>query len=359
MTRYDRQIALWGAEGQKKLSDASVLVVGAGGLGVPVLQYLAAAGVGLIGIADGDVVDISNIHRQPLYDADEAGRNKARVAAEKLYSINSDTNTSVYPFMLESANIRDVLKGYHVVVDASDNFPARYLLDDACFLDAIPLVYGGVSSMEGQWSVFHFNDGPGYRDLYPQSPKDGAIPNCASTGIMGTVPAVVGSLMATEVLKILTGAGEPVSGKLMTWHAGKQAFHSFSFSKGSHERPVNWEQLRQTDYPAWCGVEGIRSVSAEEWDKVFTFDEVIDIREPHELPPAIDRAQRFPLSLLEQGRHPEALSGKVLVYCQTGNRSSQAIRLLEKPYPDLAFFALEGGIKAWQLYEMNKHYGRT
>lgn len=359
MTRYDRQIALWGTEGQQNLASASVLVVGAGGLGVPVLQYLAAAGVGHIGIADGDVVELSNIHRQPLFDADESGRNKARVAAERIYSINGDTQTSVYPYMLEAGNIREVLSGYDVVVDASDNFPTRYLLDDACYLTGTPLVYGGVTSLEGQWTVFHVEGGPGYRDLYPQPPADGSIPDCDTTGIMGTVPAVIGSMMATEVLKLLTGFGDNVTGRLMTWHAGKQIFHSFSFGKNPHERPYDLQELLEMNYPAWCGVKGIQTISAEEWDQNATFDTLVDIRETNELPPAIANAIRFPLSQLEQGIGPEGLSGKVLVYCQSGNRTPKAIQLLEKRYPGLVFFALEGGIKAWQVYQMNKQYGRT
>ncbi len=363
--RYDRQIALpeWGNPGQEKVAAAKVLIVGAGGLGVPVLQYLAAAGVGHLGIIDEDVVDISNIHRQPLYDADDCGRNKATVAAEKIFQLNPEVQTTVFPFHLQAGNVANTISTYDIIVDASDNFPTRYCINDAAVLLNKPIVYGAVSAMEGQLSVLNYQEGPTYRCLFPTPPSPGSVPDCESTGIMGTIPGTIGMLMATEVLKMITGVGYPLRRQLLTWRAYMQNFFTFEFDRNANYRklvPEDVEALSKMDYPAFCGIQTKDVVTPEIWHNTQSaFRACIDVREENEMPPSWENAIRLPLSSLQKKWDMPALNGQVLVYCQTGNRTQEAIRILQKKYPDVQFVTLHGGIKAWQLFEMNRMYGRT
>lgn len=365
MLRYERQVTLpeWGAEGQEKMRTAKVLVVGAGGLGVPVIQYLAAAGVGHFGIVDGDVVDLSNIHRQPLYDADDCGRNKATVAAEKVFQLNSDVTTIVYTFQLQADNAADLMAPYDIIIDASDNFPTRYCINDAAVLLNKPVVYGAVSAMEGQLSVLNYQEGPTYRCLFPTPPPPGGAWDCATTGIMGTIPGTIGMLMATEALKIITGIGYPLRRQLLTWRASMQEFIKFEFDRNADYLnlvPENLEALSRMDYPAFCGVLSSTTIAPETWlSSPSDYSAVIDVREENELPPAMEGALRLPLSRLQQRPDLPVLDGRVLVYCQTGNRTPEAIRILQQQFPAVHFVTLEGGIKAWQLFEMNRKYGNA
>jgi molybdopterin/thiamine biosynthesis adenylyltransferase/rhodanese-related sulfurtransferase len=364
--RYDRQIALpeWGESGQERIHQSKVLIVGAGGLGVPVLQYLAGAGVGTIGISDGDSIDISNLHRQPLYDADDINRNKAQVAAEKIFLLNKQVSTIVYPFALKNANALAIIHEYNVIVDATDNFPARYMLNDACVLLNKPLVYGAVSSWEGQVAVFNWKGGATYRCLFPQPPLPGAIPDCNTNGILGTIPGTIGMLMATEVIKMMIGAGEILSGTLLHWQALQQQFHSFHVDRQkqeAHTMPGNAEQFVNWNYPTFCGIKQTEVMTPEHLDEVLSTNtyQLLDVREIDEKPAPISGAIRWPLSAISIQQNKPSLEKNIVVYCQTGNRSKEAIPLLEKYYPELHFFHLEGGIKAWQLFKMNQQYGRA
>ncbi|HPE98036.1 MAG TPA: HesA/MoeB/ThiF family protein [Chitinophagales bacterium] len=362
--RYQRQVQLpgWGEAAQARLKSSSVLVVGAGGLGVPVLQYLAAAGVGHIGIADGDVVELSNIHRQPLYDPDDTGRNKATVAAEKLFLLNGEVQTTVYSYHLTATNAGDIIRHYDLIIDASDNFPTRYLLNDACVLLDKPWIYGAVSAMEGQLAVLNFHSGPTYRCLFPTPPEPGAVPDCETSGILGTIPGTIGMLMATEALKILAGLPVVMQGTLLHWQATEQRFDKWTFRRDAEYKkhvPATLDALRQTDYPAFCGIRDETSVSADDLvvqDRTYLF---LDVRNTDELPEPWFDHLRWSLDEIRSGINQPELQGDVLVYCQTGSRTPEAIRLLKQRYPDIHFVSLQGGIKAWQLAEMNKRYGRT
>lgn len=364
--RYNRQIQLpeLGEAGQERILQSKVLVVGAGGLGVPILQYLAGAGIGNLGIADGDQIEISNLHRQPLYDTDDINRNKAQVASEKVFLLNKQVKTTVYPFQLSAVNALSIIKNYDVIVDATDNFPSRYMLNDACVLLEKPMVYGAVSSWEGQLSVLNWKDGPTYRCLYPEPPAPGAVPDCNTNGILGTIPGTIGMLMATEVLKIITGAGRVLSGSLLHWQALQQQFHTFQFERQQQDAdsmPMNEGQFEKWNYPAFCGVESSYMITQNKLEEALLSGDysLLDVREKNELPASISGSIRWPLSEIRSHQQEQSLEKKIIVYCQTGNRSAEAIRLLQHMYPQLEFYHLEGGIKAWQLYQMNQAYGRT
>jgi len=260
LDRYARHIILpgVGAAGQARLKRGSVLVVGAGGLGVPVLQYLVAAGVGRIGIVEMDKVDPSNLQRQVLYGIQDIGRSKAEVAKERLEALNPHIQMDLYPIRLDSTNALEVLGPYDLVLDCTDNFPSRYLVNDACVLLDKPLVYGAIHQFEGQISVFHHRGGPCYRCLYPTPPKPGTVPNCAEAGVFGVLPGVIGSLMASEALKVLLELGEVLSGKLLLYDGLEPAFRTLHLTRNP-ACPVCGDKptvLELQDYEVFCGVEG-------------------------------------------------------------------------------------------------------
>lgn len=258
LDRYARHIILpgVGAAGQLKLRQSSVLVVGAGGLGSPILLYLAAAGVGRIGIVEMDKVDISNLQRQVLYQTAEVGQPKAEAAKRHLSELNPHLQVDIYPIRLDSENALPTLELYDLVVDATDNFPTRYLVNDACVLLARPLVYGAIHQFEGQVSVFGYQGGPCYRCLFPTPPKPGSIPSCAEAGVFGVLPGVIGSLMATEALKVLLQLGEPLSGQLFLYDGLYNTFRTVSFPRQG-ECPVCGDHRSVTtlqDYEIFCGI---------------------------------------------------------------------------------------------------------
>ncbi len=266
LDRYHRQMILPGVgpEGQARLKSARVAVVGAGGLGVPVLQYLAAAGVGRLGVVEMDRVEISNLHRQVLYTAEDLGRPKALVAQERLKALNPLVEVVAYPVRLTSENALEILKDYDLLIDASDNFPTRYLVNDAAVLLGKPLVYGAIYQFEGQVAVFHAPTregvlGPCYRCLFPKPPPPGQVPSCAEAGVFGVLPAVVGSLMAQEALKLLLGLGESLAGYLLLYDALTVSFRKLRVKRnpacpvcGDH--PTQKELI---DYEAFCGVKAL------------------------------------------------------------------------------------------------------
>ncbi|HGY09865.1 MAG TPA: molybdopterin-synthase adenylyltransferase MoeB [Oceanithermus profundus] len=257
LDRYARHMILpeVGPEGQARLKAASVLVVGAGGLGSPLLMYLAAAGVGRIGIVEDDVVDLSNLQRQVLYGTADVGRPKAEAAAERLAALNPHVRVEAHPHRLTSENALELFGSYDVIVDASDNFPTRYLVNDAAVLTDKPLVYGAIHRFDGQVSVFHHQGGPCYRCLFPKPPKPGSVPSCAQAGVFGVLPGVVGSLMATEVLKLLLGIGRPLSGRLLLYDGLEAEFRELKVARDPAcpvcgEHPTVHELV---DYEAFCG----------------------------------------------------------------------------------------------------------
>ena len=258
LDRYARHMILpeVGPEGQARLKAASVLVVGAGGLGSPLLMYLAAAGVGRIGIVEDDVVDLSNLQRQVLYTTPDVGRPKAEVAAERLARLNPHVTVEVHPQRLTSENALALFADYDLVVDASDNFPTRYLVSDAAVFADKPLVYGAIHRFEGQVAVFHHQGGPCYRCLFPKPPKPGSVPSCAQAGVFGVLPGVIGSLMATEVLKLLLGIGRPLSGRLLLYDGLEAEFRELKAERDPN-CPVCGDHPTQKgliDYEAFCNV---------------------------------------------------------------------------------------------------------
>lgn len=258
LDRYARHIVLpgVGGAGQARLKQSSALVVGAGGLGSPVLMYLAAAGVGRIGIVEMDAVDLSNLQRQVLFDTQTLGQPKTDVARARLNSLNPHVEVETYALKLDSHNALSILEPYDLVIDCTDNLPTRYLVNDACVLLDKPLVYGAIHQFEGQLSVFHYRGGPCYRCLYPEPPKPGTVPSCAEAGVFGVLPGVIGSLMAAEALKMLLGQGETLSGRLLVYDGLQAHFRSIRFPRRT-DCPVCGDQPSVTtlqDYELFCGI---------------------------------------------------------------------------------------------------------
>jgi len=258
LDRYARHIVLpgVGGAGQARLKKSAVLVVGAGGLGSPVLMYLAAAGVGRLGLVEMDRVDVSNLQRQVLFDSAGIGSPKAELARDRLLSLNPHVQVETYPLKLDSSNALTVLASYDLILDCTDNFPTRYLVNDACVLLDKPLVYGAIHQFEGQLSVFHHQGGPCYRCLFPSPPRAGTVPNCAEAGVFGVLPGVVGSLMATEALKILLGLGEVLAGKLLVYDALQANFRTIRFPKrpGCPVCGANPSVTTLQNYEQFCGI---------------------------------------------------------------------------------------------------------
>ncbi|MEZ4216652.1 MAG: molybdopterin-synthase adenylyltransferase MoeB [Myxococcota bacterium] len=363
--RYRRHLTLpeVGLEGQRRLLDASVLLIGAGGLGSPLALYLAAAGVGRIGLVDADVVDVSNLQRQILYATRDVGRPKVEVAAERLRALNPDVEVVPHALRLTSANALDVLGGYDVVVDGTDNFPTRYLSNDACVLLGVPNVYGSIFRFEGQASVFDARSGPCYRCLYPEPPPPGAVPSCAEGGVLGVLPAIVASIQATETVKLLLGAGRTLVGRLLLYDALAMEFSEFKLAKdpdcpacGAHPTLT-----RLVDYEGFCGLPSagdaeppVAQVSAAAFAARRARGDdalLLDVREPDEHARAhIAGAQLVPLGELGErlGELAAFRARPVVVHCHHGGRSEKACRLLRA-----AGFErvenLDGGIEAWSV----------
>lgn len=345
--RYGRQIILpeLGEAGQEKLKQARVLVIGAGGLGCPVLQYLAAAGVGTIGIAEMDVVSESNLHRQILYTSADVGEAKAKVAAAKLTQQNPHVQFELHPQGIHVGNALELVKAYDVVVDGSDNFPTRYLVSDACTILKKPLVFGAISQFEGQLSVFNYNNGPSYRCLFPEPPPAGEVPNCAEAGVLGVLPGIIGTLQATEAIKIICGLGEVASGKLLLLDTLSLTFSSIKFPRTKLADTVT---SLQASYGITCAVA--QEVSASElqaWQSGGKTVQVLDVRELQEFEAYNIGGDLVPLSELEDVLDDLVLQPEVVVLCQSGARSKRAIALLEARFPEVQFYNLAGGLAAW------------
>lgn len=336
-TRYSRHLLLpeIGLAGQQKLKAARVLVVGCGGLGCPVLQYLAAAGVGTLGLLDFDTVDASNLQRQVLYATADVGRPKAMVAAEKLAAQNPFVVLNTHQTLLSAANALALFAGYDLVVDCSDNFATRYLVNDACLLLDRPLVFGAIFKFEGQVSVFNYQHGPTYRCLYPEPPKPGDAPNCAEIGVLGVLPGLVGTLQAAEALKIILGTGDVLAGRLLLVDALSMRFQTIRFPAVAASRQLT---ALAADYPAFCGEPPLQTtqtrapeISAEElkeWqlsNRPFT---LLDVREPHEHARHSIGGRLIPLGQLAEQLPYLPLGVPVVVHCASGVRSQRAAQLL-------------------------------
>lgn len=362
--RYSRHLLIpeVGLEGQRKLKAASVLVIGTGGLGSPVSMYLAAAGVGRIGLVDYDVVDFSNLQRQIVHGTNNLGQLKVDSARDRLLDINPEIDVETFNEPLTSDNAIRIARDYDLLIDGTDNFPTRYLVNDLCVLTGKPNVYGSIYRFEGQVSVFDARYGPCYRCLFPEPPPPGLVPSCAEGGVLGVLPGTIGTIQATEALKLILGIGTPLIGKLMLYDALDA---SFTFVK-LHKNPnckvcgPNPEVTHLIDYEAFCGVPGRDhdegsagrgwDIEPEELNKRLKKGEavrLIDVREPHELEISqIQGADLIPLGQLA-GRLSELDSAEeIVLFCKTGTRSARALELLLS-----AGFRkvknLHGGINAW------------
>ncbi|SDL04607.1 adenylyltransferase and sulfurtransferase [Pedobacter sp. ok626] len=334
LKRYDRQIILpeLGIDGQQKLLNTSILVVGAGGLGCPLLLYLVGAGVGHIGIVDHDVVDETNLHRQVLYQMADIGKHKADVAVTRLQLFNPDVQFTAYPFRLRDKNAKELIAQYDLVIDGSDNFPTRYLVNDTCVALNKTLVFGSIFQFEGQVSVFNFNGGPDYRSIYPEPPLPDEVPNCGESGVIGTLPGIIGSIMANETIKIICGFGEVLSGQLLVYNALNNETQRFNFGRTNN----NEDPKKKTTQ------ENTREISTqdlEQWKNDQINFQLIDLREAYEYEEYNIGGLNIPLYSLNDHLDKLSTNQRIVCCCASGKRSKIAMHLLKDRF-DIAIFSL-------------------
>lgn len=362
--RYSRHLLIpeVGLDGQKKLKSSAVLVIGTGGLGSPVALYLAAAGIGRIGLVDYDTVDSSNLQRQVIHGSSTVGKLKVESAKIRMRDLNPDIQVDLYNVPFTSENALEIAKGYDLIIDGTDNFPTRYLTNDVSVMLGIPNVYGSIFRFDGQASVFATKDGPCYRCLFPEPPPPGLVPSCAEGGVLGVLPGTIGTIQATEAIKLLLGIGSPLVGKLLLYNALDMSFEYVRLKKNPKcpvcgENPTITELI---DYEAFCGMpghdhEGEEKVSS--WDiDVFTLDDrlhsdnppfLLDVREPHELEISqLPGAKNIPLGTLAARLSELDTAQEMVIFCKSGGRSMRGLELLTS-----AGFKkvknLKGGINAW------------
>jgi molybdopterin/thiamine biosynthesis adenylyltransferase/rhodanese-related sulfurtransferase len=359
IARYQRHLSLagFGPEAQAKLKNARVLLIGLGGLGCPAALYLAAAGVGQLILVDPDRVDVSNLQRQVLYAESDVGKLKVEAAMERLRAMNSWIEVVARAERISRSNALALVNACDVVVDGSDNFATRYLVNDACVLAGRPLVYGAIHGFEGQASVFNFREGPTYRCLFAEPPEAGTVPNCAEAGVLGVLPGVVGTVQASEAIKVITGVGEPLSGRLWLWNALTMSSQIVSFSADPRSRDIR--ELPSEGYGETCAVPvnaGERETDVETLSTAIAAGrtlQLIDVREEWERElGAILPSIHVPLGTLEQGEGAAALAGldtaaPTVVYCASGRRSLRGAELLRLHYGFNRAVSLRGGYKAW------------
>lgn len=354
----------FGETGQHKLGQAKVLMIGAGGLGCAALPYLAAAGVGTIGIVDHDTVSLSNLHRQVLYASADIGLPKAVCAQTRLQSLNTDILVDAFNQKIDPKNALDIIVDFDIVIDGTDNFATRYMINDACVLLGKTLIYGAISRFEGQLAVFNHPDAGeavNYRDLFPQPPGAGEVPDCAEAGVLGVLPGIIGVMQANEAIKVITGIGQPLLNRLLSYNALNNTIYEVTITarKDTPARiPKDAEAFRNTDYDWFCGMH----------DPHFTIDfsglenllrtkpvEIIDIRELHETPAPHDLfCRRIPLSLWKD-KLPAVERDTVVVVCQTGARSLHAAKQLADIFgKSKTVYSLHGGVVTWNLQAKNK-----
>ncbi|MBI3195534.1 MAG: molybdopterin-synthase adenylyltransferase MoeB [Ignavibacteriae bacterium] len=358
LRRYGRHIVMpeVGEEGQQKLKTARVLVVGAGGLGSPALLYLSAAGVGTLGIVDFDVVDVTNLQRQILHSTDSIGQSKIESARERIRQINPNVQVETFPFRLTPENALEILRTYDVVIDGTDNFPTRYLVNDACVMLKKPNVYGSIFRFDGQVSVFHAEKGPCYRCLYPSPPPPELVPNCAEGGVLGALPGVIGTLQALEAMKLILGCGVPLIGRLLLFDGLQMQFQELHIKKNS-DCPVCSEHptiRKLIDYEEFCSpssnnIKHKNEMSPKELNELMKKENnvfLLDVREQYEYRICNIGGVLIPLSTLAQ--HLDSLPNDktIVVMCHHGIRSARAVEFL-KGSGFKNVINLEGGIDEW------------
>lgn len=357
--RYHRQIILpeFGEAGQQKLLKAKVLVIGAGGLGCPALQYLTAAGVGTIGIVDDDVVALNNLHRQVLYSVNDIGLSKAERAADILRQLNPTIKISAYNERLTTQNTLTLFDEFDIIIDGTDNFSTRYMINDACVLLNKSLVYGAISQFEGQVSFYRNQnkDDVNYRDLFPDPPKEGEVLNCAEAGVLGVLPGIIGTLMANEAIKFITGMGELLVNQLFTYNALSNQVYVLSLSARKETRsliPANETEFLKTDYVWLCSSPIMNDeIDTDTFNKLIEKGnvDVIDVRELHEMP-AVNEFEHLKIPLTQLADNSSMIkSENAIVFCQTGKRSLQATKILSGIFGDKKkIYSLHGGIVEWK-----------
>ncbi len=359
--RYSRHLIMpeVGMEGQLKLKQAKVLCIGTGGLGSPLALYLAAAGVGTLGIVDFDIVDMTNLQRQVIHGTGDVGRKKLDSAADRIAAINPYVDVRKFETRLTSANAMQIVRGFDIVVDGTDNFPTRYLVNDACVLSGKPNVYGSIFRFEGQASVFATKDGPCYRCLYPEPPPPGLVPSCAEGGVLGILPGLVGLIQATETIKLILGSGEPLIGRLLLVDALAMRFRELKLRKNP-DCPVcgNHPTVMQLmDYEQFCGIRGeekpatatMLDMTPEELKQRLDAGEdlfVLDVREPHEFQICNLGGHLIPLNDLPKRVSELDSSREIVVHCKMGGRSAKAVDFLRQSGFGKVH-NLAGGINAW------------
>jgi sulfur-carrier protein adenylyltransferase/sulfurtransferase len=361
--RYSRHLIMpeVGMDGQLKLKQAKVLCIGTGGLGAPLGLYLAAAGVGRIGLVDFDVVDSTNLQRQVLFGTSDVGKPKIQAAADRLRNLNPDIQIDTFETHLSSDNALDIMKDYDIVVDGTDNFPTRYLVNDACVILGKPNVYGSIFRFEGQITVFGFPDGPCYRCLYPEPPPPGLVPSCAEGGVLGVLPGIVGTIQAAETLKLVIGKGEPLVGRLLLFDALAMKFRELKLRKNP-DCPVCGTHPTLTkliDYAEFCGMRGEEAPVAtttnvpeitprdlktrlDRGDDLY----ILDVREPHEYQICNLDGHLIPLGELARRVNELDSSREIVAHCRSGKRSAEAVEFLQKA-GFRKIWNLKGGILAW------------
>lgn len=369
LERYSRHLIIpeFNIAGQTKLKQSKVLVVGTGGLGAPLLQYLTAAGVGTIGVVDFDVVEDHNLQRQVLFSVDDIGKPKVEAAVNRLSGLNPHVNFKIYNTQLTSHNALEIMKDYDLVADGTDNFPTRYLVNDASVLLGIPNVYASIYRFDGQLTVFNyqFGDGqvgPNYRDLYPAPPPPGLVPSCAEGGVIGVLPGILGSLQANEVIKVLTGVGDPLIGRMFSIDALGFETRTFKFKKDP-KNPINGENPtidKLIDYQQFCGIpqqkaenqkeEKVKEITVKELKELQDSNEdfqLIDVREDYEYEIANIDGELIPLNSILDNVDKISKDKKVVVHCRSGARSANAIQALEQKFGFDNLYNLKGGILAY------------
>ena len=341
--QYNRHLILdeIGELGQKKLKSAKVLVIGAGGLGCPILQYIVGAGVGTIGIIDDDKINQSNLQRQVLYTQNDIGQFKVKVANQRLVALNPFINFQTYTQKLTPKNAIELFNSYDIIVDGSDNFPTRYLVNDAALLTNKALVFGSIFKFEGQVSVFNYKNGPTYRCLYPNPPSPSEMPNCSQIGVLGILPGIIGTLQANEILKMICGIGNVLSGKLLTYNALSMQQSILSFEKNE---TIKIEALNK-DYDFFCGLpKHNKEITKEELKKQSKKYNLLDVRTNRERKQFNIGGQHIPLDQLKNRIKEIPQNKDLVVYCKSGARSIMAIEILQDKNLKPSLIHLKGGI---------------
>ncbi|WP_297764162.1 HesA/MoeB/ThiF family protein [uncultured Muriicola sp.] len=347
--RYIRQTTLkdFGPEKQQLFAKAKVMVVGVGGLGIPVLQYLSAMGVGTLGMVEQDIIELSNLQRQVLYGEEDLGKQKIHVALDKLKRLNSETNLKLHDTFLTRGNALHILKDYDLIVDASDNFATRYLINDACVILDKPFVSGAIHGFEGQVSVFNYKDGPTYRCLFPSAPGQGSIPDCNENGVLGVIPGIVGTLQALEAIKVITQTGDIMSGVLLLYNGLDQSIRKIKFPTVLKNKQR--KELEPAYEPVLCEMEELASVhSLNEQMNEMAHISIIDVRTSVEYAQeAIEGSTNVPLNEILDYFSTNPVEHPTYFICQTGIRSQQAIQFLRPRFPKTPMYSVIGGMAAW------------